>query len=76
MRYAVAGYGVFGGAVPWFGMRESAPNRKRPPHTGHTPVSLVAPSWLMLDGAGELPVPPQLPSGTLTLREATGRGVS
>ena len=45
----------------WFGMRESAPNRKRPPQTGQTPVSRAALSRLMLDGAGWLPVPVQLP---------------
>jgi hypothetical protein len=45
-------YGFLEGAVLWFGMRESAPNRNRPPQTGQTPVSRLAPSWLMLDGFG------------------------
>ena len=58
---AGAGYSFFRVAGLWFGMRESAPNRKRPPQTGQTPVSRAAPSRLMLDGAGGLLVPVQLP---------------
>ena len=60
-----AGYFV-GGAALWFGRRESVPSRKRPPQTGQTPVLRAALSWLMLDGAAVLPVPVQLPWGTLT----------
>lgn len=49
---ARAGYCLLRGAVLWLGMRESVPNRKRPPQTGQAPVSLAALSRLMLDGAG------------------------
>jgi hypothetical protein len=68
-----AGYSFFGGALLWLGRRESVPSRKRPPQTGQTPVSRAALSWLMLDGAGAVPVPMQLPCGTLTqVRLSTG----
>jgi len=48
----------------WLGSRESEPRRKRPPQVGQIPVRLLALSWLTLPGAGWLPVPTQLPSGT------------
>lgn len=70
-------YLFLGGAVLWFGMRESVPSRKRPPQTGQTPVSRAALSRLTLVATGAVPVPAQLPSGTPTrMSLSAARGVS
>jgi hypothetical protein len=65
------GLRVWAGA--WLGSRPSAPSRKRPPHSPHAPVCRPAGSRSMLVGAGALPVPGQLPSGTPMLRGYRGR---